>query len=180
MKIAIGTTSELKVRALKNALEKFGVNAEIVSIKTESGISNQPFGYKEMIKGAKNRATKALEETDSDFAFGVENGLVEIEGDYFDIACIYVLSKEGDESTSYSSGVFTPKWMIDEVKEENTEIGEIIKKLVWKEEKMEKDPIKYFSDGKIRREELLSQAMEMALVKIFNKQKYIKHDIAGN
>jgi inosine/xanthosine triphosphatase len=170
MKIAIGTTSELKIRALKAALEKLGIEVEIAPVKTESGVSNQPFGYKESTKGARNRASSALEKENADMALGVESGLIEIEGNYFDIACVYIKTKEGEESVSYSSGYFTPKWIVEEIKEKNTEYGHITQRLSGD---VEKDPLKYFSEGKMKREELLSQAIEIALVKIFNKGKYI-------
>jgi inosine/xanthosine triphosphatase len=171
MKIAIGTISELKISALKNALEKLNIEAEIVSAKTDSGISNQPFGYEETTKGAKNRAKEALEKTGSNLAMGVESGLIKIEGNYFDIACIYMVSKEGDESVSYSSGYFTPQWIIDEIKEKDIEYGIITQRL---SNDPDKDPIKYFSGGKIKREKLLSQAITIALVQMFNKDKYQK------
>ncbi len=170
MKIAIGTTSELKVRALKDALEKIQVQADIDTAKTNSGVSDQPFGYEESTRGAKNRATELFEKEDPDIAIGIESGLVEIEGNYFDVACVYVKSKD-DESVAYSAGYFTPEWIIREIKEKNTEYGHIAQKLSGDSEK---DPLKYFSDGKIKREELLSQAIQISLVKIFNKNKYLK------
>lgn len=171
MKIAIGTTSELKVRALKSALDKYKVEAEIIPIKTDSGISKQPFGYEETIKGAENRAKKALKESGADFAMGVENGLMEIKENYFDLACIYIISKDGEESMALSSGVLMPGWMIDEVRKKDTEIGEITTELSGDPEK---DGFKYLSNGTVKREESLSQAILLALAKIFNKEKYQK------
>ena len=171
MKIAIGTTSELKVRALKSALDQFGVEAEIMPIKVDSGISHQPFGYEETIKGARNRAKEALDKLSPDISVGVENGLIEIEKNYFDVAYVCVISKENEESISFSAGLPIPQWMIDEIKEKNTEGGEITKRLSGD---TEKDVGKYFSNGKIKREELLKDAILLALLKILNKEKYKK------
>lgn len=168
MKIGIGTTSELKIRALKNALVKLGIDSEIISLKTKSGVSNQPFGYEETTRGARNRAEVTFEKENPDIALGVESGLVEIEGNYFDIACVYIKTKD-EESVSYSAGYFTPRWIIEEIKKRNTEYGYITQRLSGD---VEKDPLKYFSGGKIKREELLSQAIEIGLVKILNKGKY--------
>lgn len=169
MKIAIGTTSELKIRALKKALEKFKFENEIISIKTESGVSNQPFGFEETTKGAKNRVMSIVEKENADIAVAVESGLIQIGGSYFDIACVYIKTKEGDESFAYSSGYFVPEWMIQEIKENNTELGFITQRLSGD---LDKDPLRYFSNGQIKREELLSQAIEIALIKIVNGGKY--------
>lgn len=171
MKIVIGTTSELKIRALKKALGKLNIDCDVISVKTESGVSNQPFGYEETTKGAKNRTVEAFKKQDSDIALGVESGLIEIEGNYFDIACVYAKTLDGI-SISYSCGYFVPNWIVDEIKKENTELGYITQRLSGGDP--EKDGIKYFSGDKIKREELLSQAIEVALIKILNKEKYKK------
>lgn len=171
MKIALGTTSELKIRALESALQKVDLHSDIIPIKTDSGVSDQPFGYEEMIEGAKNRVSGIKTDLDADLYVSIESGLVLINNMYFDIACVYCKSREGQESLSFSSGYFVPDWMIDEIKEKNTELGFIIKKLSGDNEK---DPINFFSDKIIKREELISQAITIALVKIIDKDKYTK------
>ena len=171
MKIAIGTTSELKVRSLKEALYRFDIETEVISLKTDSKVSNQPFGYDETILGAKNRVKQCQEEINPDIAIAVESGLVEIQGNYFDIACVYAVSKSGVESMSFSAGSLTPQWIIDEIKEKNTEFGFITQRISGGEEK---DPQKYFSNGVIKRNELISQAIVLALSKLLNENRYLK------
>jgi inosine/xanthosine triphosphatase len=171
MKIAIATTSELKIRALKDALDKLGVNAEIVQRKTDSGVSSQPFGFEEMTLGAKNRVAQCKKELNADLFLSVESGIAPIEGNFFDVACAYALSNDGKESISYSSGYFLPEWMVREVKEKNTELGHITQRLSGGGEK---DPLRYLSGDSMRREELLSQAIALALVKLSKEEKYLK------
>ncbi len=173
MKIVIGTTSELKIRALKNALEKLKFESEVVSMKTQSGISDQPFGYEETTRGAKNRVMYIFEREIPDMAVAVESGIIEIEGNSFDIASVYIKTKEGGESFAYSSGYFVPEWMISEIKENKTELGFITQRLSGD---LNKDPLNYFSNKQMKREELLSQAIEIALIKIFNEDKYKKYE----
>jgi inosine/xanthosine triphosphatase len=170
MKIAIGTTSKLKVHALEEALDKLDIKEKVLATKTNSGISNQPFGYDEIIKGAKNRAQIVLKEFDADIGVGVENGLVEIGENYFDIACIFLSTKDGETSTAFSSAILMPKWIIDEIKEKNTEVGEITMRLSGD---TEKDGFKYFTDGVITRKEALIPAIIFAFSKILNKDKFI-------
>jgi len=171
MKIALGTTSELKIRALKLALNKLGIEAEVISQKSESSVSDQPFGYEEMIKGAKNRVNNLSKILDSDIYVSIESGLVSIEGMYFDIACVYSKDKETFESISFSSGYCVPDWMVEKIKTEKTELGFITQELSGDSDK---DPINYFSDGFIKREELIYQAVLISLSKLFNKNKYEK------
>lgn len=171
MKIAIGTTSGLKVRALKDALEKLNVEVEVLSIKTNSGIADQPFGYEEIIKGATTRAESSLNKLGADIGVGVENGLVEIGKNYFDVACVVIKSKGRDESIAFSPAILMPEWIIKKIKEENTEVGEITRALSGD---TEKDGFKYFTNGLITREEALSQALIFAFAKIVNKEKYKK------
>lgn len=171
MKIVIGTTSELKIRSLKEALMRFNIETEVISLKTDSKVSNQPFGYDETILGAKNRVKQCQEEINPDIAIAVESGLVEIQGNYFDIACVYARSKNGEESISFSSGFFTPQWIINEIKEKNTEYGFITQRISGD---LDKDPQKYFSNGVVKRNELISQAIVLALIKLFNSDRYSK------
>jgi inosine/xanthosine triphosphatase len=171
MKIAIATESELKVRALKEALGALNIDAEVIAGKTDSKVSKQPFGYEETCKGALNRVTQCKQTFNPDIAIAIESGLIEIEENYFDIACVYAISKENKKSITFSSGYFVPDWMIKEIKEKDTEIGEITKKLSGD---TDKDPLKYFSGNSIKREDLLSQAVALALVKLFNESKYIQ------
>ncbi|MBA3733069.1 DUF84 family protein [Patescibacteria group bacterium] len=169
MKIAIATASELKIRALKDALSVLNIDAEILFGKTSSGVAEQPFGYLETSKGAHNRVMQCKEAFDPDIAVAVESGLIPIEGSHFDIACVHVISKEGKESIAYSSGYFIPEWMVKEVRVNNTDIGIIAQRL---SNSTDKDPLNYFSKELIKREALLSQAIVLALIKLLNEDKY--------
>ncbi len=171
MKIAIATASELKIRALKEALRVLNIDAEILSGKTSSGVPEQPFGYEETSKGAHNRLMQCKEKFDPDIAVAVESGLIPIGGNHYDIACVHVISRDNKESVAYSSGYFVPEWIVKEVKENNTDIGVVAQRLSGG---VDKDPLNYFSKELIKREYLLSQAIVLALVKLLHEDKYIQ------
>ncbi len=171
MKIAIATASELKIRALKEALRILNIEAEILSGKTSSGVPEQPIGYEETSNGAHNRLMQCKEKFDPDIAVAIESGLIPIQESYFDIACVHVISKEGKESIAYSSGYFVPDWIVQEVKQNNTDIGVVAQRLSGG---VDKDPLNYFSKELIKREDLLSQAIVLALVKLLHEDKYIQ------
>lgn len=171
MKIAIATNSALKIRALENALKVLHIDAEILHDKTSSGVAEQPFGYEEISQGAHNRLMECKKKFDPDIAVAVESGLVSIGGSYFDIGCVRLISRDNKESMAFSSGYFVPDWMAKEVKEKDSDIGIVAKRLSGGEDK---DPLGYFSGHLIRREDSLSQAIVLAFVKLLNDDKYIE------
>ncbi len=169
MKIAIATASELKIRALKDALALLKIDAEILSAHTESGIPEQPIGFEQTSLGAKNRLMQCKKNFDADISVAVESGVVKILENNFDIACVHVVTRDGRESIAYSSGYFVPEWMLNEAHKNDSDIGVVTKRVSGGEEK---DPLGYFSDNTINREHSLSQAIVLALVKLFNEDKY--------
>ncbi len=62
LKIAVGTTSEYKLGFMKELLEEMNLigNIEIIPVKAESKVSDQPITEKETKKGSINRAKATL------------------------------------------------------------------------------------------------------------------------
>lgn len=171
MKIALGTVSELKIRAAKAALFKLDIKAEIIPLKTPSGIANQPFGIEEISLGAKNRAIGALEQSGADISLGVESGLIKNDelGCWLEVAVAVVYTKDGSTYLAYSTAYPVPTWVVESVRENHSEMGEFIKRI---NPEAEKDPLKYFSNGYLKREEVLSQAILCAFMEWVNPGKY--------
>lgn len=175
MKIAVGTTSALKLRSVALALGQLEVDAEIIPFKARSGVPEQPFEYAEILEGSRNRAKKALKATGADIGIGIESGEVKIPhlGQHFDIPGVCVVTKKGEESFAFGAGYFVPDWMIKEVIKRDTDLGVIIQEL---DPSAEKDPIAYFSGNLIKREEMLTPAIVCALVKILLPKRYQGRD----
>ncbi len=72
MKIAIGTTNSLKISAIEEALRQLFENPEFVIVKAESGVGETPRGEEEGIKGALNRARRAMQDAAADMGVGPE------------------------------------------------------------------------------------------------------------
>jgi hypothetical protein len=64
--VAIGSTSEIKIRAVKKALTKCNSTASVVWGKTSSGVPEEPIGFQQVLTGAQNRAHQILEEKKAD------------------------------------------------------------------------------------------------------------------
>jgi non-canonical (house-cleaning) NTP pyrophosphatase len=82
MKIAVGSLSPIKLKAVQSRWP----HAQIISVDSPSGVSEQPYGHPETLKGAYNRAKHAFEHCSPDFAVGIESGLENSK----DFACIIV------------------------------------------------------------------------------------------
>jgi inosine/xanthosine triphosphatase len=78
MKIIVGTTNAAKVAAVKEIVKEYAhlADATIESVKTESGVSDQPKSLQETIAGAMNRARSIF--NNCDYSIGLESGLMEV------------------------------------------------------------------------------------------------------
>ncbi|GAE25798.1 inosine/xanthosine triphosphatase [Halalkalibacter wakoensis JCM 9140] len=77
MLVAIGTRNPAKVHAVQDTLIREKLT--FISVKTDSGVSDQPFSDEETLQGARNRAKSALALTNADLSFGLEGGVHETE-----------------------------------------------------------------------------------------------------
>ena len=126
MKVAVGSTNPVKIEAVKLAFNKVWPKKtwEVVGLEIPSGVSNQPKSDLESIKGATNRAKGAIQKAKADFGVGLEGGLSEINGIWFDTAWIMIINKKGHEGISSTINMETPQSFIEKVNR-GMEIGEI-------------------------------------------------------
>lgn len=73
MKMAVGSFNPAKVEAVRIIFNQ----DELVTIKVDSGVSEQPFSDEETIEGAVNRAKNCLNESDAELSIGLEGGVVD-------------------------------------------------------------------------------------------------------
>jgi len=80
MLVAIGSTNSAKVMGVQEVLSKSKrfSQAQLISVKTSSGVSDQPLSLSETTQGAKNRAEAAFKHSPQCLlGFGIESGLME-------------------------------------------------------------------------------------------------------
>ncbi len=71
--VAVGTSNPMKVRAVRRAFKLF-IDAEVVPVKVETGVPDQPVGVRELVRGAALRAIKARKAAGAHYGVGVEAG----------------------------------------------------------------------------------------------------------
>ena len=174
--IAVGTKSALKIRAVRKALAVVGTydprfaKCELRSVETSSGVGIQPIGFKKIFAGAETRAIAALADTHAAVGIGIENGLVRVEGCWFDPPGVVIVDAVR-HVRGRSLGAFLPipAAMVREVRKERTELGVVIQRRAGGGEK---DPHKHLSRGMLDRESIIVGALLAAFVQIINPDEY--------
>lgn len=168
MLIAIGATSEIDITSITATLKELALDGEVFTLNI--GLEEQTFGFDQLVKGARAKAEQALALQKADLGIGIENGLVQIEASgWFDFICVAAITQDGKESIGFGVGFFIPDWVVNEMKEKNTKLSEIIERL---SEGKDQDPLQYFSNHTLTREDALKRTVIGALSKIVHADKY--------
>lgn len=124
----------MKIEAVKEAFEAVWPDKtwEVEGVEVKSGVANQPMSDWESIKGARNRAKKALKLLKADFGVGLEGGLQQIGRYWFDCGWEVVVDKKGREGVGSSIKMEAPNKVMKMIRE-GKELGEIID-LIFKRE----------------------------------------------
>lgn len=115
MKVAVGSKNPVKIAAVKEAFEKVFPEEqwEVEGIEVSSGVPDQPMSDEESITGARNRANRSLKDLNADYGVGLEGGLQEINGLWFDNGWIVVMNKKGAEGVGSTVKMPTPAKLMD-------------------------------------------------------------------
>lgn len=124
MKVAIGSANPSKIEAVKQAfLAVYPQEAwEFVSAGVKSGVTDQPMSDQESIRGATNRAKRAMKQLNADFGVGLEGGLQKIGERWFDSGWIVIIDKEGKQGIGSSLRMQTPPKVMEMVRQ-GIEVG---------------------------------------------------------
>ena len=107
-RVAVGSANPVKVAAVRAVLSRSGSTADVESVAVASGVSDQPVGDAETIKGATQRARAALEMSGADLGVGLEGGVVEEDGFMRTCAWASVVSRDGRVGVGGSLAMMLP------------------------------------------------------------------------
>lgn len=127
VRVAVGSRNPVKVAAVAQAFKRVWPDQEweVNGVDVVSGVSDQPMSDEESIRGARNRATRALEALDADYGVGLEGGLQQIGAEWFDCGWIVVVDREGREGAGATVKMIVPEVMLKMI-HEGKELGEVI------------------------------------------------------
>lgn len=111
MKVAVGSENPVKIGAVKESFKKVWPKKkwQIIGVKVSSGVSDQPMSDKEAIKGATNRAKRAMKSIGADFGVGLEGGVNKIGKTWFDCGWMVVIDKKGRTGIGSGTRIETPE-----------------------------------------------------------------------
>ena len=108
MKIAIGSTNPVKIRAAKNVARKIYPHAEFIARDVPSGVPGQPRGDKQTRCGAVNRARAVQKATRADWGIGLEAGIIESEFGMMTCAWCAIVDRRGRVGVGGSTNMLLP------------------------------------------------------------------------
>lgn len=195
--IAIGSGSDIKLRALFNAANARDIPCNIVSITVKPLQTVQPAGYAAIYAEALHRATSCLASYVTTrgkmpmYAVGVQIGIVERHRKPYEISCCVMIAADGYVTTSWSMPIHLPEWLWQEYRDGKKlrdgspwEVGLRIAEL---DELCEHNTLLFLSKGEIRNIDgspieqtfLLEQGINVGFLQHINRELYEHEPVAA-
>ena len=168
--VYVGSESEHKLKAVREACTELGIEAEVIGVKVPSGVNEQPVKLPEndeILEGATNRARGVFHSCNPDLAIGIENGIEFTKSSTTalvnDLASIVVIDKNNMWYFANSAG-----FPVNYGDVENAQARGFNKHTVASVTKERTgcdatDATPYYTGGRMNRAELLKQAIKLAL-----------------
>ena len=168
MRIAVGSQNPVKIEGVKRAFQKVFGNCEVIGVSVASGVSNMPMNFKELVKGAKNRARKAIKKLNADFGVGLEGGFEKTELGTFLTGFVAVVDKKGRWGFGKGSSILMPEKIIKKVRK-GKELGDVMDEITGlKNTKQHDGAVGFFTKN------LIPRAKSFEITTIYALSRFIK------
>jgi len=182
--VLLGSTSSLKVRAVKESFEEMFASSKISihSVNAASEINAQPFGNEETVKGATNRLKNAISQKPThlqiDYVVAIENGIFPItvsdQTRFMDVGWVIVQEmSSGKQGISHSCGIEFLSEHVEEARQrgfETTVVGDIMVARLSNQKLVSNDPHLWLTNG-TSRVQLLKEPIHTAVQQIIQFKK---------
>jgi inosine/xanthosine triphosphatase len=173
MQIKVGSANPVKLKAVRDAFSHYLKDFEVVSVKADSRVHEQPKSLKECVAGAKNRAAAAFK--DCDFSVGLEAGIFpfpEVKTGYVDISIAVIF--DGKDFFIGTSPCFEyPERVIKEVLKGEKDVGIIFDELFGTvNQKQHGGAVGFLTKEIVPRDKFVELSVIMALCRVVSKEHY--------
>ncbi|HEY4499651.1 MAG TPA: inosine/xanthosine triphosphatase [Candidatus Paceibacterota bacterium] len=177
MKINVGSKNNIKVSAVKEALDLYQdfKNAAVEGMSIQSAVSEQPKSMEETVRGALHRAKIVFQ--NCDYSFGIESGLMQVPNTKtgymdFTVCAIY----DGQRfHLGLSPALECPPIVIQRVFADNLDLdGALHQSGITQNQDIgsAEGMIGLLTKGRITRKDYTKQAIMMAMIHLENKEYY--------
>ena len=180
--IRVGTLNAPKIEAVRLAVQPYASEVRVSGEAVESGVPEQPVGYGEIIRGARERARQAYGAGPCALGVGIEDGLVELPeagAEVFNVGAAIVTDGRR-EGLGFSALFAYPPACTEPALGDRAPIGEIFDAL-WQRERQESAPepsgrsvgnIGRLTGGVLPRSEYGRHAVTCALIRFLHPDIY--------
>jgi inosine/xanthosine triphosphatase len=176
MKIIIGSKNPAKIKAVKNV---FPEEFEMVSMDIPSGVHDQPFSDEETIKGAVNRATKALMEGQGEIGIGLEGGVHETREGLLICNWGALASKDMEPIIAGGARLLLPEEIAERLRN-GEELGPVMDDYTnVKNVRKHEGAVGIFTNGQLSRVTMFTHVMKMLVGQYEYKQRLTEIDKDG-
>lgn len=172
--VLVGSKNPVKISCTEDAFTRaFNKSFLVEGINASSGVPEQPFGDRETLLGAKNRAVNSREIfPEANFWVGIEGGVDEDEKGMFAFAWIFILDKMGKASQSKTGTFYIPP-AVAKLVSEGMELGKADDLVFDKENsKQQGGSVGILTHGVVDRTEYYRQAIILALIPFLNENLF--------
>ncbi len=177
MKIAIGTTSAIKIKAVKEVIPIVWADAEFFPVEVSSGVGPQPMTDEDGMRGATNRARNAMRAVqEAKYGIGLEGAVQENSNGMFISGWVVILDRDGNMGIGSSGRAMLPVQVAKKLRD-GGELGPIIRNMAKDNEdriRKELGTIGVLTDGLTDRTEEFREAIKLALARFISPKMYIE------
>lgn len=167
MKIAIGTQNKAKIQAVEKICSSLLENVNFTVLDVPSHVSEQPIGDEETMRGAKNRASQACQEVQSDLAFGLEGGVKELDGHLYICNWGVLHTKEGQQYIAGGAQIPLPEEVADSIRR-GEELGPVMERYTRKVGiRQNEGAVGVFTNGVVKRGEMFEHVVNLLMGQYF-------------
>lgn len=125
MRVAVGSKNPTKLASTQIAFTKLfpDISWQFETIAVPSGIPDQPKYDRQTIKGATNRAKRAMKALKADYGVGLEGGLHKIGKKWYETGWIVVVDQKGNKGIGSSVRIPVPEALMEHI-HNGIELGE--------------------------------------------------------
>lgn len=171
MKLLVGTKNPGKLEGVKEAILVYYSDVVIDGCDAESGVSDQPVNDETLV-GARNRAKEALNYSlrnglQYDLFVGIEEGIVELYGKWFNANIAVVLDPNGNEYIGLGPLLPIPNSYLDDIKASG--LGHVMNKMFDKQSlNIGLGGIYNLTNNSVSRIHVTKESVIMALTSFYN------------